>query len=66
MDKNNNMISKERVEELHHYFWQESNDQDTQLWREGLNEKEKGLVFKWDKKVNRGMLTLCEEILKNK
>lgn len=60
------MISKERMEELEHYFWEESNDEDTQEWREDLNEEEEKLVSEWDKKVCRGMATLCEKIIKYK
>lgn len=58
------MISQERIEELETYFWEETNDEDTQYWREDLNDKEKKLVCEWDKGYGESVAGLCEEILK--
>jgi hypothetical protein len=57
------MISNERLEELESYFWEESNDEDTQLWREDLSEEEDKLISEWDKKYNVGIANLCEQII---
>lgn len=59
------MILKERMEELEGCFWEETNDEDTHKWREDLNEEELKLISEWDKKINRGMVILCEEIKKS-
>lgn len=60
------MISKDRIEELETCFWNETNDEETEEWREYLNDEEIKLVNEWDKNVNKGMVTLCQEILKHK
>lgn len=60
------MISKERIEELESYFWDETNDEETQEWRNDLNDEEEKLVSEWDEKYASGFATLCEEIMKHK
>lgn len=47
------MISKERIDELEDYFWNESYDQGTQIWRNELNKEEIKLIAEWDKKVKK-------------
>jgi 5-bromo-4-chloroindolyl phosphate hydrolysis protein len=59
------MISKERMEELEHYFWSETNDEETQEWRKELSEEEYKLIDEWDKQANTGMKTLFKELAKN-
>lgn len=58
------MISKERLEELENYFWSETNDEETQEWREDLNDEEQELINEWDGRVNAGITTLLEETMK--
>lgn len=42
-------IGKYRVEELSDLFWNETNDEETQEWREDLTPTEEKLVRMWDK-----------------
>ena len=61
------MILKERLEEIENYFWDESNDEDTQDWRMNLNVEEEKLVSAWDRKFSNAIVTICSKILsKNK
>lgn len=57
------MISKERIKELEHYFWNESNDEDTQEWRDELNLEEEKLIESWDDRVNTATKNLCEKMV---
>lgn len=59
------MILQERIDELEYYFYNESNDEDTQTWRDDLNHEEQELINKWDKQFNQGMMNVCEKILKH-
>jgi hypothetical protein len=59
------MISKERIEELESYFWDETNDVETQEWRDDLNDEEEKLISEWDEKYAVGIGTLCKEIMKH-
>jgi hypothetical protein len=59
------MISQDRIDELEYYFYNESNDEDTQTWRDYLNKEEQELINKWDKQFSKGMINVCEEILKH-
>ena len=59
------MITKERFEELNSYFWQESNDIETQEWREELTAEEAALIDEWDEQNRLCMLRMCEKILEN-
>jgi hypothetical protein len=56
------MISQERIEELESYFWDETNDEDTQEWRNDLDEEEEKLVDKWEKQYWGGYIRLCTEL----
>lgn len=58
------MISKERLEEMEYYFWGETNDEDTQEWRDDLNNEEEKMVSEWDERVKKGISNLCGEIIK--
>ena len=58
------MITDERLNELHEMFWSETNEDWTQEWRDELTEEEDALVFEWDEKAMRGLLNLCNEILR--
>lgn len=59
------MISKERVEEIEYYFWEETSEEETQEWREDLNQEESAYVDELDKAVCKGVGTLCQELLKS-
>jgi len=57
------MISKERMDEMEEDFWSESNDEDTQEWREDLTDEEIKVVDKWDQSYVQGTVKLCQQIL---
>ena len=57
-------IGTARVDELHHYWNEETEDEDTQEWREKITAAdEQILIEEWDNSYNMGILKLCEEIL---
>ncbi len=58
------MISESRLEEIEKYFWAESNDEDTQIWRDELNTEEQELIDEWDKRVDKAITKLTNEIYK--
>ena len=52
------------VEELRHYWSQETEDEDTQEWREEVTDvTEQLLIEEWDNSYNAGFLKLYEEML---
>lgn len=53
-----------REEELQRLFWAETDDPETQEWREELTAEEAELVEAWDDQMEIGMARLCREILK--
>ncbi len=57
-------VSEEREEELEEYFWNESNDPETQEWRDELTAAESALVDQWDARVSQGMGNLAKETLR--
>lgn len=69
MTKQNNeelktKIGAARVEELRHYWSQETEDEDTQEWREEVTDvTEQLLIEEWDNSYNAGFLKLYEEML---
>ena len=57
-------IDTARVEELRYYWNQETEDEDTQEWREEITAADEQLLIEeWDNSYNAGILKLCEEIL---
>ena len=59
-----NKIGAARVEELRHYWNEETEDEDTQEWRDEITAvDEQLLIEEWDNNYNTGILKLCEEIL---
>lgn len=52
------------VEELEALFWDETNEEWTQAWREDLTQEEVALVAQWDERVRKGMLKMCQDILR--
>ena len=59
------MITRERFEELNSYFWQESNEVETQEWRDELTAEEAKLIDEWDEQNRLCMLRMLEKILEN-
>ena len=60
------MISPSRREELSSLFWNETNEEWTQEWRDDLTPEEATLVRQWDKRSAEGMASLCRRILELK
>ena len=58
-------ISKDRLEEIQWFYDNETNDPDTQEWRDELSEEEEALVDEWDKQYCNGVSALCSAILKH-
>lgn len=58
-------IPEARANELLDCFWAESNDPETQEWRDDLSSGERNLVDQWDRKYATGVVTLAGEILKH-
>lgn len=54
----------DREADLERLFWAETDDPETQAWREDLTVEEAELVAAWDDQVEIGMARLCREILK--
>jgi len=50
-----NSISDERIEELGACFWDESNEEWTQEWRDDLNPAEAALIAEWDRSYDNGI-----------
>ncbi len=58
------MIAAERFKFLEWAWGEESEDPESQEWREELTKEEQQLVSSWDKSFNIGVRILCEQILK--
>lgn len=56
------LIGRERMDELHAYFYGETNERDTQEWRDSLTAEESALVDKWDDDIARGMGKIAQQI----
>ena len=57
------MITKERFDYLLWAWGEESEDPETQAWREELTEEEAELVDSWDRCARIEIRKLCERIL---
>ncbi len=58
-----NKISSARVDELRHYWGEETNDEDTQDWRNELTSDEEKIVATWDNQCDTAILKICQQIL---
>lgn len=56
-------VPPEREEELLSYFWDESNDPETQEWRDELTEDEAAMVEQWDEQTADAIGALAQRIL---
>lgn len=56
-------ISQKRYDELLYLWGEETNDPDTQDWRDELLPSERKLVDAWDHSFNLGVKSLCQQIL---
>ena len=55
-------MSTERIEELWEWFNSETNDEETQIWRDWLTAEESILVDKWDASYIDGLYSVCKAI----
>jgi len=58
------MVSKERKAEMLALWWDETNEDWTQEWRDNLNKEERALVEQWDEQYESGFQRICQKILK--
>lgn len=56
-------VSPEREEELSWYFWNETNDPESEDWRDELTTDEAAMVEQWDLQTSAGFARLAQEIL---
>lgn len=56
-------VSEEREAELQQLFWDESNDPETQEWREELTADEAAMVEQWDAQTAKGFSQMAQKIL---
>lgn len=56
-------VSEEREAELQRLFWDETNEPETQEWREELTADETAMVEQWDLQTAKGFSQLATEIL---
>lgn len=59
------MITEKRLEYLQWVWGEESEDPETQDWREDLTIEEQRLVATWDRSFNLGVRSLCQQILEH-
>lgn len=55
-------IGAERVEELQHYSDYETNDEETQEWRDDLTDEETLLVDFWDRRYAEGLASILQSM----
>ena len=56
-------MNDDRKQELYAWWCAETNDPETEEWREDLSPEETSLVEQWDEKCRVGFLRLCRAIL---
>lgn len=56
-------ITAVREEELRSCFWEETNDPDSEEWREDLTKDETAMVEQWDESSANGFSRLAQDIL---
>ncbi|MBP3674048.1 MAG: hypothetical protein J6J18_09500 [Oscillospiraceae bacterium] len=56
-------VTAEREEELRSCFWDETNEPDSEEWREDLTEDEAAMVEQWDESSSNGFSRLAQDIL---
>ena len=52
------------TEEILHYFYEETNEPDTWVWREDLTPEQAAMVAEWDKQVEQGFANLINALYK--
>lgn len=56
------MISDERIEEMRFWYNRETNDEETQEWRDDLTPDECNLNEEWDTRYFNGIKKICDDI----
>lgn len=57
------MISEDRKNEIYDSWLAETNDPETEEWRDDLTAEEAALVDGWDEGFERGCFRLCKDIV---
>ena len=57
-------IPNERIELLRENWDSETNDEETQEWRDGLSSEEAQLVDEWDRVYENNLAAMASDILK--
>jgi hypothetical protein len=57
------MITSQREDDMYENWMAESNDPETEEWRDELTDDEQKLVDEWDRGYNTGIRKMCERIL---
>jgi hypothetical protein len=55
-------IDEDRLEDLQELWERETNDPDTQEWRDDLTQEEHQLVAEWDANYSNAVGAICKEI----
>ncbi len=56
------MLTKERYETLMWLWENETSEEETQEWRDELNEEEEKLVDSWEYKFCSGLARMCQDL----
>jgi len=56
------MLTKERYETLAWLWENETNDEETQEWRDELDSEEQKLVDRWDNGFDSGLARMCQDL----
>jgi len=59
------MVSKERKAELLTLWWDETNEDWTQEWRDDLDREELALVDQWDRQYSSSVYQMCLAIVQS-
>ncbi len=57
------MLTKEQCEELMWLWENETNDEETQEWRDELNREEQELVNQWDNRFSFGLSRMLQDLM---
>ena len=58
------MIDPERLRQMEDNFWAETNDPDSEEWREDLTAEEAALVAEWEDRVEAGIARMAADTLR--
>lgn len=56
-------MNPKRREDLRRNWWEETNDPETEGWRESLTNEEQAMVSRGDRHFEAGICRLCQKII---